>query len=71
VSYPSDPALAFRNMVIESAAGMAASVAAGLVLMLIYRRAPDPVLALVCGAFGVCAMNAAHDRLGGNRGSRP
>lgn len=65
MSYPDDPALAFRNILIESSAAMAGAILAALGV--ISLRLDGPLAWLAAGAVGICCMDAVHDRLRGNR----
>lgn len=67
MSYPNDPALAFRNIVIESTAGVLASIVAALGCHLLRFPLQSPPVAIMCGFAGVAFMNFTHERLGGNR----
>lgn len=76
MSYPNNPALAFRNMVIESVVAVLVSIFAALVLHAVGLLAlgnvwSTPIPTIGVGLAGVIAMNFTHDRLNHKRGKAP
>lgn len=69
MSYPDDPTLAFRNILIESCAGMAVAIGVAFVALFYFRLSPGGA-AVPTAIVAVAVMNAAHDRLKGNRKDR-